>query len=246
MKSIFTLVLFFNLITITTFGQGWLDIGLKGGFGPTLLMNKNIFNDQKYNHQIGVKGNFGGKIGLNFNSNHQITVDVIMSSFEQKFKYSESIDTASIGETNYESAIRYKALDILVMYRHNEDGRYFEIGPAISNTLSASRSDNKLPGGTDNAFTKDAVNPLQVGFTVGFGAYFMGTDNFGITSGLRVTYMATDLISNNGINLNYPTGKSYSSYAASHPLLIQIVFEANLDFAYMARANCGKRKLLMF
>jgi hypothetical protein len=186
------------------------------------------------------------KIGLNFNSNHQITVDVMLNNFNQKFKYSESIDTTSIGETNYESAIRYKAVDIMLMYRHNEDGRYFEIGPTISNMLSTSRSDNKLPGGIDNAFTKDAVNPMQIGFTIGFGAYFLGTDNFGITSGVRVTYLATDLISNNGINLNYPTGKSYGSYAASHPLLIQLVFEANLDFAYMARANCGKRKLLMF
>ncbi len=244
MKIVFAALVFFNFIGI--YGQGWLDVGLKGGVGPTLLMNQNIFGDAGYNHQLGASGCFGGKIGLNFNSNHQITVDVMVNNFNQKFKYSEVIDTTSKEEQTYESNIKYRSLDFILMYRHNSDGRYFEVGPLVSNMMSVERGDSKIVGGKDLDFTSDMVNKIQAGFVFGFGAYFIGNENFGITSGLRISYIATDLISTNGINKNYPNLIKYDAYKASHPLFIQIVFEANLDFAYLSKAKCGKRKLLMF
>jgi hypothetical protein len=76
----------------------------------------------------------------------------------------------------------------------------------------------------------------------------MGTDNFGITAGVRMSYMFSDLISPNGQLLNYPQGPNVvvDSYAPSHPLYVQLIFEANFDLAYMARANCGRTKLMMF
>jgi hypothetical protein len=64
MKIVFAALVFFNFIGI--YGQGWLDVGLKGGVGPTLLMNQNIFGDAGYNHQLGASGCFGGKNWIKF------------------------------------------------------------------------------------------------------------------------------------------------------------------------------------
>lgn len=240
-----------------SWAQGWVDVGLKGGWGPTFLFNQKVFDDSRYNHQITGRGTFGAKLGFNFNQNHEVTFDFMVGGMTQNFGYSMQLDSSASSQT-YTSSINYSSFDFLLLYRNNNDGKYFEIGPIISKIRSIERSDSFYFSGTDDSFGMDDINAAQYGISVGFGAYFMGTDNFGITGGLRISYMISDLINNaNAPTQGYPFGQHYVTYSslsgsqaptesASHPLLVQLVFEANLDFAYMAKANCGRRKLLMF
>ena len=74
----------------------------------------------------------------------------------------------------------------------------------------------------------------------------MGTDNFGITMGFRFNYDFSDAFTED--NMNFPAMKNYSTaYTQSHPITAMLVMEANLDFAYMAKAKCkNKRKLILF
>jgi hypothetical protein len=239
-KLLLIAALFFSGLSLI--GQNWLDIGIKGLWGPTFLMNSNIFDDQNFNHQITTKGGFGAKLGYNFGPNHEVTFDFMMSGFAQDFKFN-IMDPTDSTTTELGSTMGYKSMDFLLMYRNNNNGKYFEVGPIVSNLRSV---ENKVEGIMDSNFDLDKVNKMQAGVAVGFGAYFIGTDNFGITGGLRISYMATDLFSNNGISDGYPTGTTYSSYKASHPLFVQLIFEANLDFAYLARASCGRTKIMMF
>jgi len=74
----------------------------------------------------------------------------------------------------------------------------------------------------------------------------MGTENFGITAGARLGFGFSDLISSEGQTVNMPTLKAYDTYKGTFPVTLQLVFEANLDFAYLAKAQCGRRKLLAF
>lgn len=257
MKKLLAIAILFSAINLS-WSQGWVDIGLKGGWGPTFLFNQKVFDDSRYNHQISTKGMYGAKIGLNFNVNHEITFDFMFGGMSQDFSYSFITDTASQTSNTYESNISYKSVDFMLLYRNNNEGKYFEIGPMISSLRSTSRTDSYYLGGADPNFSIADVNPLQYGLTLGFGGYFVGTDNFGITGGIRISYLMTDLINNNNSTIqgypfgaHYVTASSLSGVAAptssvSHPLLIQLIFEANLDFAYLAKANCGRRKLLMF
>lgn len=256
MKKLAILIILFSGINIS-WSQGWVDIGIKGGWGPTFLFNQKVFDDSRYNHTFTTRGMFGGKIGYNFNVDHEITFDFMVGGLSQNFDYTMQLDSAA-NSMAYNSSISYKAFDFLLMYRSNTEGKYFEVGPILSKIKSIDRTDSFLLSGTDTNFGMDDINQLQYGLSIGFGAYFLGTENFGITGGVRISYMASDLINNsNAPDQGYPFGQHYLTYSsisgsqapsssATHPLFFQLVFEANLDFAYMAKANCGRRKLLMF
>lgn len=245
-KTTLAILLFF--IVNISFAQNWLDIGLKGGYGTSILMNGNIWSDGLYNHKITGVGNFGAKVGFNFDATHEITADVMFNKFHQEFKYdielASATDSTVLITEAHNSSLSYKSVDLIFMYRHNNDGRYSEIGPVISLLQTASRSDD-LQGSTVGNI-KQYLNPSIMGISGGFGTYIMGTENFGITAGARLTYMFSDLVSSDGKILNMPTEKEYSSYKGSFPLFVQIIFEANLDFAYLSKAQCGRRKLMTF
>lgn len=244
-KTTLAILLFFVLNN--SFSQNWLDVGLKGGYGAGLLMNSNIWDDPLYNHELTGTGNFGAKLGFNFNEEHEVTFDAMFGSFIQNFKYdielASATDTSVLVTEAHKSSLTFKSTNLIFMYRHNNDGRYGEIGPQVTIISSSSRTDD-FSGAT--AFDQSHFEKFMVGMSAGFGAYVMGTENFGITAGFRFSYMFTDLISENGKLVNQPTLKKYDSYKGSYPLYFQLVFEANLDFAYLAKANCGRRKLLTF
>jgi len=246
MRKLTTTLFLFSLVNLS-FAQGWLDLGLKGGYGVGILNNSNIWNDASYNHKLSGSGFFGAKLGLNFNDEHEVTVDFIYGNFKQGFTYDvdiEGADTTGIIQTKeYNSEITFTNMDIILMYRHNRDGRYVEIGPKLSLISNSKRTDNYELA---PAFDQSYFNKNTLGMTFGFGAYMMGTENFGITAGARLGFTFSDLISNEGINANQPTLKSYDTYKGSFPITLQLVFEANLDFAYLAKAQCGRTKLLTF
>ena len=128
------------------------------------------------------------------------------------------------------------------MYRHNKDGRYVEIGPRMSLISNSNRTDDFYT----EEFNQNYFNNNIFGITFGFGGYMMGTENFGITAGARLGFGLSDLISNEGKIANMPALKSYDAYKPTFPVTLELVFEANLDFAYLAKAQCGRRKLLAF
>ena len=236
-------LIFSLLLAHTSISQGWLDVGVKGGWGLSLLNNKNIWGDADYNHDLSTSGFFGGKLGLNFNMEHEITFDVGYGKFNQKFKH--SLMDVNGTQLDFQSMISFTKMDYMIMYRHNENGKYMEIGPVLSSVSSPQKTDTySHPDQID--FGSDHVNTPLMGATLGFGNYMMGTDNFGVTFGARISVWFSDLISENGKAYNFPTQTTYDSYAPSAPVTIQLVMEANFDFAYLAKAQCGRKKLLMF
>ena len=62
--------------------------------------------------------------------------------------------------------------------------------------------------------------------TVGFGAYMVGTENFGITAGARLGFDFSDLISEEGKTVNMPTLKAYDSYKGTFPVTSAVSFRS--------------------
>lgn len=234
------------MFTALSTAQNWLDVGLKGGGGVDFLLNKNILDDNSYNHRLTGGYTFGGKLGLNFGNMHEVTFDVMYTTFNQKFQYNFSDTAAGINE-QYFRKFSYSAIDLLLMYRMNNEGRYFEIGPKLSlNRGGKNTNDDPSDPYSD---VSSLLNGNSYGAAIGFGNYFFGTENFGITLGLRIAYDFTDLFNLEGTGSDYPgpIDSPYPSYAAGNPLTIQAIMEFNFDFGYLATASCGKRtKLIMF
>ena len=243
-KTIFTLLTVI-LCSASVNAQRWVDVGLKGGWGASLLINQNIFDDNTFSHRISSSYSFGGKFGYNLNANHEITFDFMLGHFDQKFNFNEPDLINPAFQPEYSKNMIYKSMDMLFMYRFNKDGRYLEVGPQYSLIQKAYETNtftNEI-----NADKTDYLNPNYMAFSLGFGNYFLGTENFGITLGARFSYGLGDIISEAGKNVNYPaTTRNYSSYAESMPLTAQIIMEFNFDFAYIAKASCGRTKLMTF
>lgn len=241
MKQILTL-LAFSLAIYTIKAQTWVDLGIKGGAGANFLMNQNIWSDVDYNHSFTTGYSFGGKIGFNFNQEHEITFDALFGTFNQDFTYNIT-DTISESTTEYTSSIGFKRTDLSLMYRHNKNGSYLEFGPCIALLKSPYREDSRT---MNLEFNDNHFNLMNKGLILGFGNYIMGTESFGITAGMRITQYFDDFISSKGQTVFLPTLTQYETYKASRPLFIELIFEANFDFAYVAKAKCGRKKLMFF
>ena len=136
------------------------------------------------------------------------------------------------------------AIDIPILIRHNKsNGSYFEIGPQYSIVKKVSET---LETGAANAsswFDKNYWSGV-----VGFGGYLMGWENFGISTGFRISYTLADIVGNEAPADTYTyTARNYNSYKSSNPLVFVFVLEFNYDLGYMAKSPCtGRRSFLFF
>lgn len=238
MKKMSTLILLM-LIIFSAKSQPWFDVGLKGGLGTSFMYNKQIFDDQYLTHKFKPGYTYGAKLGYNFIQQHQITFDVMQSSLTQGFIYYPEAGNEVFRDYTI------NATDLLLMYRSNLKGTYFEVGPQWSNVSKVKYKDE---GGDFLApYTPDEiVNKSYFSLAVGFGGYIFGTDNFGITAGFRINYTLNDIASEAGRDKNFPM-LTPGDPDPTHNLGVIFMLEANYDFGYLVSSRCGKRnKLFVF
>ncbi|HYG49991.1 MAG TPA: outer membrane beta-barrel protein [Flavobacteriales bacterium] len=241
MRKVVTLSLI-TVIGLNSYGQSWMDIGIKGGWGLNFLYNKNML-DNDYTAKFSNGFTVGGKLGWNFNESHEMTLDVMYYQFNQTFKYNRT-DSSGTASPEYTRNISFSGMQLFLLYRNNKDGHYVEVGPSLTTVGNAKVTDDL--GVTPAQDNYAGFMQSHVGFTFGFGGYFIGTENFGITMGFRANYAITDAVKDDGVT-NFPAFEKFDSYTATHPLTLMLVMEANLDFAFMAKAKCSnKRKLILF
>lgn len=231
----------FSIIAFATFnklqGQFYFDIGLKGGYGLNLLINNNVFDDKHIVSDFSFGPTFGGRLGGNFNERHSINIEVLGSGFNQNY----TIKTDSL---KWNKSINVNTLDIAFLYRSFIEGSYIEVGPMFSMINSAKES-NSITGSNS---TTSLLTPDFISGVFGFGANFLGNDNFSVMFGFRATYSFTDIISDAGGRSKptaYPINETfyksnYTSYSASNPLTVRLVFEMAFDLGYFTNSTCGK------
>ncbi len=219
----------------SVYSQGWLDVGLKGGYGLNFLVNKNLYNDHYFSPKLSSGYIFGGKIGVNINQSHAITIDLTSSSLDQAYRY--SLDS---NVTTFTRSIGYNALNVNVMYRNTTNASYFEIGPQFS-MISKTRYSDDLTK-TDKLDIDTSFVKSYYGVAMGFGGYLIGTENFRVILGFRLSYALNDIISESGKLINFPSFVKYENYSPSKPLTAMMMLELNYDIGYFTKSNCKKRK----
>lgn len=240
MKRLFFLLLIIQLTTLTAFAQGWLDIGVKGAWGPTFIINNNVWNDKNIGNVLSYGNFYGGKIGFNFNEYHQITSDVTKSKITQQYtiKSSDSL--------TYNKHIQFTTLDISFLYRsHTEGGGYIEIGPQYSMLKNAKQNLDVTSNGTGEKDVLAYFNSSYYSVVFGFGANFMGGNNVSLLLGARMVYGFNDLVSEEGKSVSFPMNDSYytpayTAYKATRPFTAMLVAELTYDLGFFAHSSCGK------
>lgn len=235
MKKLFTLS-FIVLLTATLHAQPWFDAGIKAGIGTSFMYNSQIFDDQELTHVFKPGYAFGAKLGFNFIQEHQLTFDVMKSSYTQGFLYYPQSGV----ERNREFQIG--TMDYLLMYRSNRKGTYFEIGPQLSVTSKVKYKDDGV-NFLGEMPADELIEKKYFAVALGFGGYIFGTDNFGVTTGIRLNYTINDIASEKGTDLNFPIFVDKEA-DPTHNLGVMFVVEMNYDFGYLVSPTCGQRKKL--
>jgi hypothetical protein len=227
--------------------QMFVDFGLKGLVGTGAFMNSYLFADDNYQHKLAVNYGYGGKFGFDFNPSFEILGEAIFNKTTQKFTVNGDLYAEA-----WDKTINLKTLDVPILMRFNtpETGAYVEFGPQISmvkgSTESIYNGTAQVPANYFNANYWSAV--------FGFGGYAMGWENFGISTGIRLSYAFQDIVNNSNFSSITPNDtylgnvNSYESYKGTNPLSIFFVLEFNYDLGFiLAKNSCtGRRKFILY
>lgn len=218
MKKLLVIICFWGISFQNSQAQTWLDLTFRGGWGPDFLVNGNIINDEDYNHQFSHSPFFGGRFGVNFGDIHAISADVMSGKFKQSFKSKNTNNT-------YE--YEYKKLDLALLYKKLDLGRYVEIGPVYT-------------------IIKDTpyFNEQNWGVILGFGRSLVGSNAISLNLGIRFQYMLTDVLNDEGIEKDYPYAEGiYPTYKSYHPLSAKLLLELDWALGAFVYSKCYKRKV---
>jgi len=219
------------------FAQGFIDVGVKGYFATTWLLQETILNDQDYIHEISLGAGPGFKLGINFNENISLVGEVMYFEFNQKYAINE-------GDLTWHKHIKMTSIDLPILFRtNNSNGSYFEIGAQYS--MMQKISENNRMGNID---AYDNFNQHHWAAVLSFGGYMMGWENFGISMGFRFAYSFDDIVTDQGEIGSY-THKvsSIPGRKLTTPLTAGLVIEFNYDLGYLATSPCtGRRAFILF
>ena len=242
MKKTPLIIAFLAIFVVHSYSQKpWIDFGLKGMAGTTWLFNSNISGDRNFEHTLSPGFGVGGKLGINYNNEFQLTVDAIYAFSNQSYAVK---DTAN----SWTKTTSYTSLNIPVLLRLNLSGTFIELGPQFSMIQTATEKNSG-----DFQSESDVLSSFEASYVSGvFGiGRWVGTgiDNFNLAIGLRFTYGFSDVISSAGgqgstnhypVNdLNYPD-PGYGQYAGTNPFAAMLILEFNYDLASVMDNTCHR------
>ena len=211
----------------------WLDAGVKGSYGPNMMVNADILNGFNYTPKINGSYSVGAKLGVNFGEYYAITFDGMYSQFKQQFTYKPDAAVAQTVINEY----RWNAIDFYPLFRYNRSINYVEIGPRIS-WLQSAKQANNTSSFTD--VTGD-FNDVNYSAVLGFGWYAAGDDAFTAIVGVRLGYDIRNFVSPEGIANNQIDLGLVEGNASTNPAFVHLVFELNWGLGYYAKTVCGGR-----
>lgn len=216
MRKILLLALF--LISSYSYGQFWIDVALKGGAGPNLLLNTNVFEDNDLIHKFGMGTMIGGKAGFNFGDIHSINIDVSTISFNQTFQ--------NKADRLLQEDLAFKSTDFSLLYRKLFEGRYLEFGGVMCKIK-------------DETY----LNDTNYGAVFGFGRTLAGSDRVAINLGAKFRYIFNDILVDEPGAESIFYGTSYPVYKKSTPLTAFITLELEWAVGVFRRSSCYRNRL---
>lgn len=238
MKHLLTL-LFVAFLGLSAQSQVWFDAGIKGALGPTMMLNKNVFDDGDYKHKITIGNAIGGRLGVNLGYHAGFSLEYNAATGKQDFRL----------DNDLYNSFKWKHSDFLLLFRYSGNGAYVELGGEYSNMGDVTLT--KYRGGQDiDEDVSDKFEDSYKSGVFGFGSYLMGGDLFTVNLGIRLHFAFDDMINESGKELLYPFVDHQGAYDPSKKTLAtaaQLQMEFNYAWGRFAKTACSDRwRLFLF
>lgn len=259
MRKIILIIL--NISFIVSFASAqrqanltWFDISVKGAYGSTFLINRNILNDNNAQMNIMKSNNYSYGLRLGFFVNEFTGI-----SFEgQNMIYTQVFDLKNGGRDqniNYAKTIAFEAQDLALLFRVVlYTGVYAEIGPKMS-WMQLVETTNSIDAEFQDV-PSDQYKERYTSVVGGLGIAVLRTpdDRLRLNLGVRLHYSIDNIMKDanwppleDGVyNMNYEYASQYSDIQTTKPLFVQAVAEINYFFGFYGRARCGRTKFVLF
>lgn len=238
MKYIITLLLLV-FFALTAESQVWFDAGVKGAFGPTMMLDNNVFDDGNYKHKLSTGHAIGGRLGVNLGYHAGFSLEYNAATGKQDFNLDGDLF----------NSFKWKHSDILLLFRYSGNGAYVEIGGEYSImgdvTLTKFRGSQEFEEDVSDKFADNYKSGV-----FGFGSYLMGGDLFTVNLGIRLHFAIDDMVNDAGKELDYPFVDYQASYDPSRKTVAtaaQLQAEFNYAWGRFAKTACSDRwRLFLF
>ncbi len=214
----------------------WLEASLKGGYGLSFLLNKNISDDASYKYQLTTAYGVGGRFAVNFGPFNGISVEAMYNKLGQDFTY-------NVGATpgvDFSNKLEWSTVDAYLLYRYIRNRIYVELGPMYSFVQSVDQSDAGVPLSQPELLYEE--NYFSGVF--GWGGYVAGSNTFSLGIGMRLHYSFSDFVNSDGEKAGAPNivrDEIYDSYESSNPAFVLFMVELNFGIGRFAKTACHER-----
>lgn len=224
----------------------WLSLSVKGGFGGTMLFNKDVSADKNVSQDfLSPSYEYGGRFGLTYGDYIGIGAEVLNGGFSQDYSIGDGINDP------YTKTQKFKSLDIIFALRFTSPyGFYFEAGPKFS-TLKSASVENSIDGNYTEDINGDYLLNFSEKFTsiiAGMGFAVYNGDRLQVNLGIRGSYGIGNFqenedfyVLNDGVYI--PQG---NFTAKTTPFNLKATLEVNYTFAFWGDASCGRGRLMFF
>jgi hypothetical protein len=238
MRKLFLLPFTFALSSF--YGQVWFDFGLNSSMGSGFYTGKTFYNDSRFNLVPKLNNAFGLKIGVNPAEKHSAVIELGYAN--RAYAIDQAFVPGKNENTVFTQQLNFSGFQGALLYRNTNEGTFVEIGPMFSMIQNQSLSDQASSSYTNQSILASRI--LRGVF--GLGGYILGSERVTLVGGIRVLYDFSDLRSKEPVGEAFPF-QNYNENALHQPLKaidIQINLELNISLGFLARASCGKRKVI--
>ena len=238
MKHLFTFLVLL-CIAIPGKAQWWFDAGIKGAYGPTMMYDQSVFDNNTYKHKLTAGYNYGFRLGFNYGHHAGLNLEYMLSHSKQDFNYHSEVF----------NKFDVKHNDFVGTFRYSGDGAFVEIGAEYANI-----KDVKLESQSMEPINPPAVENFEknyVGGVLGFGSYLAGNDLLSINLGIRLHWGFGEIVNPTGKMNNYPIfgvqGVPIDPDNKTFETAAQLQLEVNYAFGRFAKSSCHDRwRLILF